>query len=262
MVQTTKVSMKGSSPATRPSRTGCVVLAAECAMEDEPWPASLEKKARCKPWLKGDTGRAANEGPTCGRFGKCTFENHGKHVGHGSQMSQDDIDRRQEVETAHHGNQTSRHLAHPGNAAQDNCTNQDAKHDAGGDLGHAERRLGDGGRAPGLEDQPAGDGGDQERDAEEAAQPNAGFAKRGISLGEPHGGNPHGTAVGVVGIVGISVGHRLGDFHGLDGHPQKTHDPHPENRAGTAQSNAQCDAADVADTPRLPKAPSSAPGND
>jgi hypothetical protein len=41
-VQTMTVSMKGSSPATMPSRTGSRVRAAECTMGEEPWPASFE----------------------------------------------------------------------------------------------------------------------------------------------------------------------------------------------------------------------------
>ena len=48
-VHTTIVSMNGSMPATRPSRTGSSVLAAACAMGDEPWPASFEKTARFMP---------------------------------------------------------------------------------------------------------------------------------------------------------------------------------------------------------------------
>ena len=48
-VQTTIVSMNGSSPATIPSRAGSSVFAAACAIGDEPWPASLEKMARFIP---------------------------------------------------------------------------------------------------------------------------------------------------------------------------------------------------------------------
>ena len=43
------VSIKGSSKATIPSLTGSLVAAAECAIEAEPTPASLEKAARRKP---------------------------------------------------------------------------------------------------------------------------------------------------------------------------------------------------------------------
>ena len=52
MVQTTTVSIKGSSKATMPSRTGYSVLAAECAIAAEPIPASFEKAARLKPTTK------------------------------------------------------------------------------------------------------------------------------------------------------------------------------------------------------------------
>jgi hypothetical protein len=51
-VHTTSVSMKGSSPATTPSRTGSSVLAAEWAIGADPWPASLENSARFMPKRK------------------------------------------------------------------------------------------------------------------------------------------------------------------------------------------------------------------
>ena len=51
-VQTMIVSMNGSRPATIPSRTGSLVLAAEWAMGEEPCPASLENKARFMPQRK------------------------------------------------------------------------------------------------------------------------------------------------------------------------------------------------------------------
>jgi hypothetical protein len=51
-VQTTRVSMKGSRPATTPSRTGSVVLAAQWAIGELPWPASLENRARFMPHRK------------------------------------------------------------------------------------------------------------------------------------------------------------------------------------------------------------------
>ena len=43
---TTTVSMKGSNNAVMPSEAGCSVLTAECAIEAEPIPASLENSAR------------------------------------------------------------------------------------------------------------------------------------------------------------------------------------------------------------------------
>ena len=49
IVQTTSVSMNGSSPATTPSRTGSSVFAALWAMGAEPCPASFEKSARFMP---------------------------------------------------------------------------------------------------------------------------------------------------------------------------------------------------------------------
>ena len=49
IVQTTSVSMNGSSPATTPSRTGSSVLAALWAIGAEPCPASFEKSARFMP---------------------------------------------------------------------------------------------------------------------------------------------------------------------------------------------------------------------
>ncbi len=49
MVQTTTVSMNGSSSATMPSRTGYGVRAAEWAIAAEPAPASLENAARRNP---------------------------------------------------------------------------------------------------------------------------------------------------------------------------------------------------------------------
>ena len=51
IVHTMTVSMKGSSRATTPSRTGSSVEAAECAMEAEPTPASFENDARWKPTI-------------------------------------------------------------------------------------------------------------------------------------------------------------------------------------------------------------------
>ena len=51
MVQTTTVSINGSSNATIPSLTGSSVFAAEWAMAAEPSPASLEKTARRKPMM-------------------------------------------------------------------------------------------------------------------------------------------------------------------------------------------------------------------
>ncbi len=55
IVQTTTVSMNGSSRPTKPSLTGFLVLTAECAMGAEPTPASLEKAARWKPTISTPT---------------------------------------------------------------------------------------------------------------------------------------------------------------------------------------------------------------
>ena len=44
--------MKGSKSATRPSEAGYFVLTAECAIDAEPAPASLEKAARLNPVIK------------------------------------------------------------------------------------------------------------------------------------------------------------------------------------------------------------------
>ena len=49
IVQITTVSMNGSSNATRPSLAEYFVRTAECAIDAEPAPASLEKAARLKP---------------------------------------------------------------------------------------------------------------------------------------------------------------------------------------------------------------------
>ena len=49
MVQITTVSMKGSSRATNPSEAENLVFTAECAIEADPAPASLEKAARRNP---------------------------------------------------------------------------------------------------------------------------------------------------------------------------------------------------------------------
>ena len=49
IVQTTIVSMNGSSSATMPSREGWGTLAAACAMAAEPMPASFENAARWNP---------------------------------------------------------------------------------------------------------------------------------------------------------------------------------------------------------------------
>ena len=49
IVQITTVSIKGSRSATKPSEAAYLVFTAECAMEAEPAPASLEKAARRKP---------------------------------------------------------------------------------------------------------------------------------------------------------------------------------------------------------------------
>ena len=54
IVQTTIVSTKGSRPATTPSRIGSLVLAAECATGEDPWPASFENKALCMPSIKAE----------------------------------------------------------------------------------------------------------------------------------------------------------------------------------------------------------------
>ena len=51
MWHTITVSMKGSSSATMPWRTGSLVIAAECAIGAEPQPASFEKAARRKPMI-------------------------------------------------------------------------------------------------------------------------------------------------------------------------------------------------------------------
>ena len=48
-VQMTTVSINGSSKATKPSEAAYFVFTAECAMEAEPAPASLEKAARLNP---------------------------------------------------------------------------------------------------------------------------------------------------------------------------------------------------------------------
>ena len=54
IVQTTNVSIAGPSIATKPSRTGSLVLAAPCAMGAVPIPASLEKAARWAPTIMID----------------------------------------------------------------------------------------------------------------------------------------------------------------------------------------------------------------
>ena len=46
MVQITTVSINGSNKETTPSDAGYLVFTAECAMEAEPAPASLEKAAQ------------------------------------------------------------------------------------------------------------------------------------------------------------------------------------------------------------------------
>ncbi len=43
------VSTNGSNEATKPSCTGCSVLAAACAIGADPWPASFENKPRLTP---------------------------------------------------------------------------------------------------------------------------------------------------------------------------------------------------------------------
>ena len=52
IVHITIVSIKGSNKATIPSDTGSLVFAAECAIEAEPTPASLEKAALLNPIIK------------------------------------------------------------------------------------------------------------------------------------------------------------------------------------------------------------------
>ena len=49
IVQITTVSINGSNKDTIPSETGSFVLAAECAIEADPTPASFEKAALLKP---------------------------------------------------------------------------------------------------------------------------------------------------------------------------------------------------------------------
>lgn len=55
MVQITTVSMNGSSSAAKPCETGWSVRTAEWAMAAEPIPASFEKVARRKPWIRAPT---------------------------------------------------------------------------------------------------------------------------------------------------------------------------------------------------------------
>jgi hypothetical protein len=52
MVQITIVSINGSSKATKPSDAEYFVLTAECAMDAEPAPASLEKAALLNPMTR------------------------------------------------------------------------------------------------------------------------------------------------------------------------------------------------------------------
>ena len=52
MVQMTTVSMNGSSSDTKPSVTGSLVRTALWAIAAEPMPASFEKAARRKPWIR------------------------------------------------------------------------------------------------------------------------------------------------------------------------------------------------------------------
>ena len=63
MVQMTTVSMNGSSSETMPSVIGSLVRTAEWAMAAEPTPASLEKAARLKPWIKAPTKPPATPSP-------------------------------------------------------------------------------------------------------------------------------------------------------------------------------------------------------
>ena len=50
MVQTINVSTKGPNMATKPSRTGSFVLAAPCAIDSVPMPASLLYAPRLTPY--------------------------------------------------------------------------------------------------------------------------------------------------------------------------------------------------------------------
>ena len=52
IVQTKTVSINGSNKATNPSEAAYLVFTAECAIEAEPIPASLENAARLNPWIK------------------------------------------------------------------------------------------------------------------------------------------------------------------------------------------------------------------
>ena len=52
IVHITTVSMKGSNNATKPSEAAYLVFTAECAIDAEPAPASLEKAALLNPTIK------------------------------------------------------------------------------------------------------------------------------------------------------------------------------------------------------------------
>ena len=58
-VSTTTVSIKGSSNPTSPSDAGSFVFTAECAMDAEPKPASLENSARWKPMINAPSAPPA-----------------------------------------------------------------------------------------------------------------------------------------------------------------------------------------------------------
>jgi hypothetical protein len=53
--------------------------------------------------------------------------------------------------------------------------------------------------------------------------------------------------VRIVGIVGIAIEHRQRDFGQLDGHAEKSDNPHPEDRARSAERNRKSDATDIAE---------------
>ena len=108
IVQITTVSMNGSSSATKPSVAGSLVFTAECAIEAEPMPASLEKAARWKPTISTPMTPPATLSGL-----KAPVKMAPKAAGHLVDVADDDDEAGRDVDGGH-----ERHdlLGHPGDA--------------------------------------------------------------------------------------------------------------------------------------------------
>ena len=184
---------------------------------------------------KGDCG--ADEAARGGGAGKGVAEDQGEGVGQVGDVAHDHNDAGEQPEDGHNRNQGAADLAHglqTANAGEEH----EQDHNAGDDV-----RIPAVGGLGGLDDGVNLHNGRHEDRVEEQADGEGLFKEFGVQT-RLH--VVHGAAVDLPVGGNLAVVYGEGDLRALDGHGEEGEDPHPENRAGSADSDGGRGAGDVA----------------